>query len=98
MRRRFLLPALLALVPIPARAQSLTPTRPFLPWETIETPHFAFHYPRELREWTREVARRVEAERDAVVAIVGYAPRGKVDVVVDDPYNVSNGAAFPVIG
>lgn len=98
MLRRLLVAAALVVVAPAARAQSLTPTRPFLAWETIETPHFAFHYPREMRAWTESVARRVEAERDAVIALVGYGPREKVQVVVDDPYNVSNGAAFPVVG
>lgn len=98
LRRLVLAAALAAAAPAAAPAQSLTPTRAFLPWETIETPHFAFHYPREMREWTESVARRMEAERDAVVALVGYGPRDRVHVVVDDPYNVSNGAAFPVIG
>lgn len=81
-----------------ARAQSLTPTRPWLRWETIETEHFAFHFPREMREWTVTVAERVEAQREAVAAIVGYAPRERVHVLVEDPYNVPNGAAFPLLG
>ena len=81
-----------------AQAPSLVPTRPFLAWETLETPHFAFHYPREMRAWTTFVAERVESVHDAVVALVGYGPSARVNVVVDDPYNVSNGSAFPVIG
>ena len=106
MRRRQLvailargLVAALPFTPIAAGgAQSLVPTRPWLRWETLETPHFAFHYPVEMREWTRAVAARVEAQRDAVAAIVGYAPAERTDVVIDDPYNVSNGAAFPLLG
>ncbi|HET7458210.1 MAG TPA: hypothetical protein VFJ74_11210, partial [Gemmatimonadaceae bacterium] len=99
----FRLAALLcaALLARPAAAQdavALAPTRPFLRWETIETAHFAFHYPREMREWTTHVAERVESVHDAVVSLVGYGPAARVNVVVDDPYNVSNGAAFPVIG
>src|SRR5690242_10266998 len=86
------------LIPASASAQSLTPTRPWLEWETLETPHFAFHYPAEMREWTRTIAERVEAQRDAVAAIVGFVPNERVNVVIDDPYNISNGAAFPVLG
>lgn len=92
------LAAALSFIPFVAGAQSLVPTRPWLEWETLETPHFAFHYPAEMREWTRTVAERVEAQRDAVAAIVGYAPAERTDVVIDDPYNVSNGAAFPLLG
>ena len=93
-----LLCALAPLAPLPARAQSLTPTRPYLAWETIETPHFAFHYPREMREWTASVARRMEAQRAAVSALVGYTPPARVQVVVDDPYNSANGSAYPIVG
>src|SRR3954471_6993805 len=85
-------------MPSAARAQSLTPTRPWLDWETLETAHFAFHCPVEMREWTRTIAERVEAQRDAVAAIVGFVPAERVNVVIDDPYNISNGAAFPVLG
>lgn len=45
-----------------------------LDWQTIETDHFAFHYPVELEAWTRRVASRAEAIDSAVREIVGYAP------------------------
>lgn len=86
---------LLAAAAEPARAQF--PTRPFLDWRTVETEHFAFHYPQELEEWTLSVATRIEAVRSAVGGVVGSVPRRKVQVVVDDPYNIPNGFAIPPI-
>ena len=35
------------------RSAAQFPTRTTLPWRTIETEHFAFHYPLELEAWTR---------------------------------------------
>jgi hypothetical protein len=80
---------------LPARAQF--PTRPFRDWRTVQTEHFAFHFPREMEAWTLDVATRMESVRSAVGAIVGNLPRRKVHVVVDDPYNISNGFAIPPI-
>ncbi len=85
----------LAAAASPVRAQF--PTRPFLDWRTVETEHFAFHYPRELEQWTLAVAGRMEAVRSAVGGVVGSVPRRKVQVVVDDPYNIPNGFAIPPI-
>ena len=66
----------LAAAVAPAGAQF--PTRPFLDWRTVETEHFAFHYPRELEQWTFSVASRIEAVRSAVGGVVGSVPRRKV--------------------
>jgi hypothetical protein len=93
-RLRTLIAALLlSAVAAPASAQF--PVRPFLDWRTAETEHFAFHYPRELEAWTLDVASRMEAVRAAVGAVVGNVPRRKVNVIVDDPYNLPNGFAIP---
>lgn len=80
-----------------SRAGAQYPIRPFLDWRTIETEHFAFHYPRELEQWTFAVASRMESVRSTVGAVVGNVPRRKVHVVVDDPYNLPNGFAIPPI-
>ncbi|HEY4130130.1 MAG TPA: hypothetical protein VGM50_05910, partial [Gemmatimonadaceae bacterium] len=64
---------------------------------TIKTAHFAFHYPVELEAWTQRVASRVEAIDSAVARVVGYAPTRRTDVVVDDPYEVANGSAWPFL-
>ena len=71
--------------------------RAWQPWRTVETNRFRFNYPVELEAWTRALASRSDAIDSAVAAIVGYAPSRKTDVVVDDPYNVSNGSAWPFL-
>ena len=78
-----------------ADAQYLT--RPQLAWETIDTRHFSFHFPREMRVWASAVAERMENVAASVNALVGNAPRARVTVVVEDPSNVSNGFAVPLL-
>jgi len=68
--------------------------RSWLPWRTVETHRFAFHYPVELEEWTRAVAARADAIDSAVARVVGFAPSRKTQVVVDDPFNIANGSAW----
>lgn len=89
-----LVAALLA-TPAAARAQYLT--RPGIPWQTIDTRHFSLHFPAEMREWTVEVAARLESYAGAVSALVGNAPASRVTVLVEDPSNASNGFALPFL-
>jgi len=81
--------------PSPLAAQFVV--RSWLDWRTIETRRFAFHYPAELETWTRATASRVEAIDSAVSSVVGYSPRAKTQVVVDDPYALPNGMAWPFL-
>ena len=95
---RALLVALVLLVLAPrvgAHAQGLP--RPSQDWRTVETEHFAFHFPAQYREWTLALARRMEGIRAQVTRVVGFAPEPRVDVVVDDPTNEANGAAFTAL-
>src|SRR5262245_60169177 len=85
----------LAATAAPLHAQLLV--RTWLPWQTIETRHFAFHYPVELEAWTQDVASRADSIESAVARLVGYAPSRKTDVVVDDPYQIPNGMAWPFL-
>ncbi|HEV8497587.1 MAG TPA: hypothetical protein VGQ56_12025 [Gemmatimonadaceae bacterium] len=71
--------------------------RSWLDWRTIETAHFAFHYPVELEAWTQGIAAHVEAIDTAVARVVGYAPVRRTHIVVDDPYAISNGSAWPFL-
>ena len=79
------------------RADAQFYVRTWLPWRTVETPHFAFHYPTELEAWTVRAASRVEAIDSAVTTLVGYRPPHKTQVVVDDPYEIANGSAWPML-
>jgi len=80
----------------PARAQFTV--RSWLDWHTVETEHFALHYPSSLETWTRDLATRIESIDSSVARLVGYAPKGKTDVIVDDPYATANGSAWPYLG
>ena len=87
---------LTALGAVPAAAQYLT--RPSRPWETITTEHFRFHYPADMRDWVQPIARRMESYAVAVNTLVGSAPSTPVTVMVEDPTNVANGFAVPLLG
>lgn len=76
-----------------ARAQVIT--RPYLEWQTVETAHFAVHFPAPLREWSLAAAERLESVHGAVSRLVGSAPAARINVIVDDPLNVANGSAWP---
>ena len=79
----FFVSALLVLAATPAKSQD--PVRPWLDWRTLATTNYRLHYPRELEEWARDVAARVENVDSAIVALVGFAPPRPVHVVIDDP-------------
>jgi hypothetical protein len=78
-----------------AHAQSVV--RTWLTWRTVETSHFALHYPANLEEWTRALATHVESIDSAVAREVGYAPGRRTQIVVDDPYSLPNGSAWPFL-
>jgi hypothetical protein len=67
--------------------------RPALEWMTLRTRYFDVHYPASMTEWTLDLATRIDAVHDAVSALVGYAPRRRITVIIEDPINQSNGFA-----
>ena len=67
-------------------------------WRTLQTQWFEVHYPLDTEAWTLDLAPRLDAMHDAVAALVGYAPPGKTTILIDDPYNVANGKALPLLG
>ena len=87
--------ALLALQPHSATGQLFA--RPWLSWHTLQVGRFDVHYPDELAQWSRFVAERLPAVDSAVGRLVGYSPPGRIQIVIDDPFDVSNGFAFTVI-
>src|SRR5687768_10429783 len=84
--------ALLVGVPGAVAAQASL-LRPALDWMTLRTRFFEIHYPAPMAEWTLDLASRIDGVRDAVSAFVGYAPRHRVTIIVEDPLNQSNGFA-----
>jgi len=87
--------AISALGPTSLRAQLFA--RPWLDWHTLQAGRFDVHYPSELAQWSRFVAERLPAVDSAVARLVGYSPPGRVQIVIDDPFDISNGFAFTVI-
>ena len=72
-------------------------TLPHLRWRTLDTRYFRFFFTADAREWTRDVASRIDAAHEAVAALVGSAPTKRVMVIVEDPNNISNGFALPLL-
>lgn len=87
---------LLALIATPAHAQTRTHD-PAGPWRTVDTGSYRFHYPIEAEPWALLAASQAEELHARVVAEVGYAPPQVVDVVVMDPFRMSNGFAIPFL-
>lgn len=98
MLKRFVVPLLLLGAVCAPRASAQFLTRPTLDWRTVETQHFIIHYPVRLSDWTLAMASHIESVHDAVSAFVGSEPAGRVTVIVDNPYSISNGFALPFIG
>jgi len=86
-----------AITPAWAVLEAQDPMRPWLPWRTLHTRQFRFHFPAPLEGWTRQVAARADRVDSALAAMVGYAPERPVHVVVHDPFGVSNGYVLPMI-
>jgi hypothetical protein len=84
-----LLGLLLALVAAPAQTQTG-------PWKTLLTEHYRIHYPAPAEDWASHVASQIEDVRARVVEEVGYDPPAQIDVFVEDPNGVANGAVVPL--
>ena len=99
-RRRRLSTAalLLAAILVPLRAPAQDIIRSATPWRTLQTRWFDVHYPLDTEAWALDLAPQLDAVRDSVAALVGYAPPGRTTIVIDDPYNQANGKAIPLLG
>lgn len=83
------LPSLALLLAAPLAAQA-----PNLDWRTISTPHFYVHF----NPNTEGLARRVAADAERAYSQLSeqlQPPRGKIDVVLTDDFDGSNGSATP---
>ena len=97
-RRFFLVGSIVgaAVLRVPSAPAQQT-TIPHLPWRTLDTRYFRFFFTEDAAPWTRDVASRIDGAHDAVAALVGSAPAKRVVVIVEDPNNVSNGFALPLL-
>lgn len=87
--------ATIGLLQQPAGAQYQT--RTWLPWRTVETSRFSLHFPAELEPWARLVGGKLEGVDTAVSRLVGFSPDQKIAVVIDDPFGIPNGSAWPLV-
>jgi hypothetical protein len=71
--------------------------RPWLDWRSVRAGQFDVNYPAPLESWARFVASRLPAIDSAVTALVGYSPPMHVQIVVEDPFDISNGFAFTLV-
>ncbi|HYC49582.1 MAG TPA: hypothetical protein VEB19_00610 [Gemmatimonadaceae bacterium] len=78
-------------------AAAQDPVRPWRDWRTMTVDGYRFHHLAELEGWTRDVASRILAVDSALAANIGWPVPKPMDVVVDDPFAISNGYALPFI-
>jgi hypothetical protein len=71
--------------------------RPWLDWRTITTPSHRLHFTADLEPVARDVASRIERIDSSLAAIIGSSAKKPIDVVIDDPYSISNGYALPFL-
>ncbi len=67
---------------------------PELNWRSIETPHFYVHYHDGTERTARVVAKVAEDIYEPVTALYNHKPDGKVNFVIKDYDDYSNGAAY----
>ncbi len=67
---------------------------PELTWKTIETEHFRVHYHEGTVRTANLVAKIAEDVYPHITGLYGYEPSGKVDLIIRDTEDFSNGAAY----
>jgi hypothetical protein len=94
MKLRAALCSLAPLLALPAALRAQVP--PNEHWMTLETPHFHVHYPRGMDDLGRRASVRAEVAYAELSQALIRPPRGKVDLVVSDNVDFSNGYATPI--
>lgn len=97
MPRPGLASGIVAVLSFASTALGQDPMRPWLPWRTLETRNYRFHFLPQYERWTIDAASRVESIDSALVAMVGSAPPRPVDIVVHDPFANPNGYVLPFL-
>lgn len=69
---------------------------PDLEWWTYETEHFRVHYPRDLEPIASRIVVLAESVYPRVGEALGYAPRGRTELVINDDTDDANGFASTV--
>ena len=89
-RTALLLVALLLALPLAAQVP------PDAEWRTLDTPHFRVHFTPALEPLARRAAERAETAHAALTEVLVSAPRGRIDLVLSDNVDYSNGYATPL--
>ena len=63
-------------------------------WSTIETEHFKVHFHDETESTAREAATVAEEVYDKITMMYDFEPKEKTHLVLTDPDDISNGAAY----
>ena len=63
-------------------------------WSTIETEHFKVHFHDETESTAREAATVAEEVYDKITTMYDFEPKEKTHLVLTDPDDISNGAAY----
>lgn len=66
-----------------------------LPWQVNETEHFRVYFTPELKEWALAASAEMEAFQAQIEQKHKLSLDKKIEAVVVDPYNLSNGFALP---
>lgn len=78
----------------PLQAQFIDYNHPELRWKTFETTHFIVHFPIGAQRTALEVAKIAEEIYPHVTGIYQYEPKGKIQFVIRDTDDYSNGGAY----
>ena len=73
---------------------SIEYNHPEFNWFTIETPHFKIHYHEETERTALEATTVAETIYDEVTNFYDYKPKEKTHLILIDPDDYSNGAAY----
>ena len=73
---------------------SLAQNHPELAWQVVETEHFRIFYHEGLDGAAARAARIAETAYAPITELYGYAPDGRVRIVLKDHDDYANGAAF----
>jgi Tol biopolymer transport system component len=65
-------------------------------WKTIETPHFSVTFHQGLEGMAQEAAKYAEESYEIIKKEFGKVPDGKVNIIIYDETDFSNGSANPV--
>ena len=86
-------PALLALLGAVVLWVGRASADPYLPWYTVETPHFRIHYHGGLERVAQRVANVAETSRARLIAPLAHAPDELIHIRLVDSTDSANGSA-----